>query len=132
VVDEAGRILLIRRTDNESWALPGGALDLGESLPDAAVRETQEETGVEVEVTGLVGLYTDPRHIILYTSNGEARQEFSAVFTARPAGGRPTPSVESSEVEWVEPAAIRGLPMDRSMRMRIDRYLPGEAEPYLG
>ena len=54
VVDEAGRLLLIHRTDNDNWALPGGALDLGESLPDAAIRETLEETGVRVEITGLV------------------------------------------------------------------------------
>jgi 8-oxo-dGTP pyrophosphatase MutT (NUDIX family) len=69
-------------------------LDLGESLPDTAVRETLEETGVRAEVTGLVGIYTDPRHVILYTSNGEARQEFSVVFTAgrSPESRRRAPS----------------------------------------
>jgi len=132
VVDDEGRILLIHRTDNDNWALPGGAMDLGESLPGAAVRETFEETGVQVEVSGLVGIYTDPRHIILYTSDGEARQEFSVVFTARPVGGEPTPSAESREVRWVESQGIGGLTMDRSMRMRIDRYLAGEEKPYLG
>ena len=96
VVNDAGEILLIRRTDNDNWALPGGAMDLGESLPDTAVRETAEETGIDVEITGLVGIYTDPRHVILYTSNGEVRQEFSVVFTARPVGGTPTPSDEST------------------------------------
>jgi ADP-ribose pyrophosphatase YjhB (NUDIX family) len=131
-VNDAGHILLIHRTDNDNWALPGGAMDLGESLPEAAVRETFEETGVRVEVTGLVGIYTDPRHIILYTSNDEARQEFSVVFTARPVGGEPTPSAESREVRWVAPDAIRDLAMDRSMRLRIDRYLAGEEKPYLG
>ena len=114
--NDAGEILLIRRTDNDNWALPGGAMDLGESLPDAAVRETAEETGIDVEITGLVGIYTDPRHVILYTSNGEVRQEFSVVFAARPVGGTPTPSDESREVRWVAPAAIATLPMDRSMR----------------
>jgi 8-oxo-dGTP pyrophosphatase MutT (NUDIX family) len=132
VVNDAGHILLIHRTDNDNWALPGGAMDLGESLPEAAVRETLEETGVCVEVTGLVGIYTDPRHVILYTSNGEARQEFSVVFTARPVGGEPTPSAESRDVRWVAPDAIRELAMDRSMRLRIDRYLAGEEKPYLG
>jgi ADP-ribose pyrophosphatase YjhB (NUDIX family) len=132
VINDAGEILLIRRTDNDNWALPGGAMDLGESLPDAAIRETLEETGVQVELTGLVGIYTDPRHVILYTSNGEVRQEFSVVFTARPVGGEPTPSDESREVHWVARDAIDSLTMDRSMRMRINQYLAEDRKPYFG
>jgi ADP-ribose pyrophosphatase YjhB (NUDIX family) len=132
VVDDAERLLLIRRTDNGNWALPGGAMDLGESLPAAAVRETLEETGVHVEVTGLVGIYTDPRHVILYTSDGEVRQEFSVVFTARPLAGDPTPSDESREVRWVAPDAVGALQMDRSMRLRIGHYLAGGPKPHLG
>ena len=107
VVNDAGEILLIRRSDNDNWALPGGAIDLGESVAQAAVRETREETGIDCEITGLVGIYTDPKHIILYTSNGEARQEFSIVLTARPVGGQPTPSDESTEVRWVPPAEVQ-------------------------
>jgi len=132
VVNDTGEILLIRRADNDNWALPGGAMDLGESLPGAAVRETAEETGVQVEVTGLVGIYTDPRHVILYTSNGEVRQEFSVVFTARPLGGTPTPSDESREVRWVGRDTVSTLAMDRSMRMRIEHYLAGTGTPHLG
>lgn len=132
VVDESGSLLLIRRTDNDNWALPGGAMDPGESMTDCAVRETLEETGIHVEVTGLVGIYTDPRHVILYTSNGEARQEFSIVYTARPIGGTPTPSSESREVHWVAPADVEGLQMHQSMRLRISHYLAGNGKPHLG
>ena len=74
VVNDASEILLIRRTDNGNWAVPGGAVDLGESVAQAAVRETLEESGIECAITGIVGIYSDPRHVILYTSNGEARQ----------------------------------------------------------
>jgi ADP-ribose pyrophosphatase YjhB (NUDIX family) len=132
VTNQAGELLLIRRADNDNWALPGGAMDLGESLVDAARRETAEETGIRVEITGLVGIYTDPSHVILYTSNGEVRQEFSVVFTARPISGQPTPSDESREVHWVPPEAVGPLAMDRSMRMRINHYLSGYRRPHLG
>lgn len=131
VENDLDEILLIRRTDNDNWALPGGAMELGESLPDAAVRETLEETGVQVVITGLVGIYTDPRHVILYTSNGEARQECSIVFAARPVGGTPTPSDESREVRWFG-GGIAALQMDRSMRLRLDHYLYGGGRPHLG
>jgi len=132
VVNDTGQVLLIRRTDNDNWALPGGAMDLGESLLDAARRETAEETGVQVQITGLVGIYTDPRHVIHYTSNDEVRQEFSIVFTARPVSGAPRPSSESAEVHWVAPQQIATLRMDRSMRMRIAHYLAGHEAPHLG
>ena len=126
VVNDAGEILLIRRSDNDNWALPGGAIDLGESVSQAAIRETKEETGIDCEITGLVGIYTDPGHIILYTSNGEARQEFSIVLRARAVGGQTTPSDESTEVRWVPPSEAETYDMDRSMRLRIRHYIwPG-------
>jgi ADP-ribose pyrophosphatase YjhB (NUDIX family) len=132
VTNDNGDILMISRTDNDNWAIPGGAMDLGESLPQTAVRETKEETGIDCEVTGLVGIYTDPKHVLLYTSDGEARQEFSVVFTARYLGGEPTPSSESREVHWVAAADVEKLTMDRSMRLRIGHYLERRPEPYLG
>jgi ADP-ribose pyrophosphatase YjhB (NUDIX family) len=132
VVNDQGEILMIRRTDNDNWAVPGGGMDLGESITDAAVRETQEETGITCEVTGLVGIYTNPRHVILYTSNGEVRQEFSIVFTARSVGGALRPSSESSEPQWVSPATVASLQMHPSMRQRIQHYLDKRPEPFLG
>jgi uncharacterized protein YgiB involved in biofilm formation len=76
-----------------------------------------------------VGIYSDPKHVILYTSNGEARQEFSIVLTARAVSGKPTPSSESSEVRWVPVSAISGYVMDRSMRLRINDYLDHRQSP---
>jgi ADP-ribose pyrophosphatase YjhB (NUDIX family) len=132
VTNADGDVLLIRRSDNQNWAVPGGAIDLGESMVQAAVRETKEETGIDCEVTGLVGIYTDPKHVILYTSNGEARQEFSILLTARATGGAPTRSDESSEVRWVPRSSLDGCAMDRSMRLRLGHFLEGRVGPYLG
>ncbi|GII34171.1 NUDIX hydrolase [Planotetraspora mira] len=132
VTNDAGDVLMIRRSDNDNWAVPGGAIDLGESLPEAAVRETLEETGIRCEITGIVGTYTDPKHVILYTSNGEARQEFSIVLTARAVSGAPTPSSESTEARWVPRDQVEALPMDRSMRLRISHYFTDTALPYIG
>ena len=131
VVNDAGEILMIRRTDNDNWAVPGGAIDLGESVAQAAVRETREESGIECEITGIVGIYSDPKHVILYTSNGEARQEFSIVLTARPLSGQPTPSSESSEVRWVPVSEARDYTMDRSMRIRINDYVARKESPVI-
>jgi 8-oxo-dGTP pyrophosphatase MutT (NUDIX family) len=132
VVNGDGALLMIHRSDNDNWALPGGAMDLGESLIETAVRETKEETGIDCRVTGLVGMYTDPKHVILYTSNGEVRQEFSVVFLAHPTGGQPKPSSETREVVWVDRSVAGELRMDRSMRLRIGHFLEGRPTPYLG
>lgn len=120
VLDDAGtRLLLICRDDNGNWSMPGGAMDPGESLTDCAVREAWEETGVDIEVTGVGGIWTDPRHRVEY-SDGEVRQEFTVVYTARAIGGEPTSSAESVKVEWVPLDDVEGLPMDRSQRVRLD------------
>lgn len=129
VTNEADEILMIRRSDNDNWALPGGAIDLGESVAQAAIRETKEETGIDCQITGLVGIYSDPKHVIHYTSNDEVRQEFSIVLTAHPTGGHPTPSDESREVHWVKVGALDGLRMHRSMRERITHHLEKRSYP---
>ncbi|MEU0521939.1 NUDIX domain-containing protein [Streptosporangium sp. NPDC006007] len=131
VVDDRGRILLQRRVDNGLWALPGGGMDLTESVPQAAVREVREETGYDVEVTGLVGLYTDARHIIAY-SDGEVRRQFNVCLTARLVGGTLAVSDESTDVRWVDREEIKTLPMHDTQRLRIEHFLDGAATPYIG
>lgn len=132
VINGEGHLLLICRTDNGNWAMPGGAMDPGERLAEAGIRETEEETGIRVEITGLVGIYTDPGHVIYYTRDGECRQECSFVFAARPLSGEPTPSNESSQVHWAPPAEIDDYTIHPSMRLRITHALEGRAQPYIG
>ncbi|MFI9814001.1 NUDIX hydrolase [Saccharothrix variisporea] len=129
VQDPTGRLLMIRRTDNDKYAIPGGGQDVGETLAQAVVREVEEETGIHVEVTGLVGLYSNPNHVIAY-DDGEVRQEFSICFRAQPIGGELRTSNESKEVLWVEPNRLPDLDIHPSIRLRIEHGLSNRAEPY--
>ncbi|MFJ3781075.1 NUDIX hydrolase [Streptomyces sp. NPDC090093] len=132
VRDDEGRLLLIHKTDNGLWALPGGGHDIGERIGDTAVREVREETGIEVEVDNIVGLYTDPDHVLAY-DDGEVRQQFSICFRAHPVGGSLRTSSESKEVRWVNPADLDDLDIHPSMRLRIRHGLDeSRREPYLG
>ena len=79
----------------------------------------------------MAGIYSDPGHVIHYTSNDEVRREFSIVLTARPVAGQPTPSAESREVRWVGPEDLGGYTMDRSMRKRVDDYLRQPGAPVI-
>ena len=99
--------------------MPGGAQDPGESLSATAVRETVEETGITVRPVDVVGIFTDPRHVIHYTSNDQVRQEFSVVYRAEYVSGEPTPSPETPRVEWIAVEDLDSLAMDRSQRDRI-------------
>lgn len=129
-VQRDGKILLIQRSDNGNWSMPGGAQDPGESLTRTAVRETLEESGVHVRVTGLVGIFTDPRHVVHYTSNDEVRQEFTVIYRADYLHGYPTESDESIRVGWFTADEVGELPMDPSQRKRLD-WAMRQKEPYI-
>ncbi|MGW2082309.1 NUDIX domain-containing protein [Streptomyces sp. NPDC001939] len=131
VTDAQGRILLQRRRDNDLWALPGGGMEMSDSLPGTAVREVKEETGLDVEITGLVGTYTDPRHVIAY-SDGEVRRQFNVCFTARVTGGDLAISDESTELRFVAPDELESLPMHHTQRLRLQHFLEKRPTPYLG
>ena len=131
VEDGEGRILMIHKVDNDLWALPGGGHDVGESISDTVVREVKEETGYDVEVTGIVGTYTNPRHVMAY-DNGEVRQQFSIAFRARLVGGAAKTSSESKEVRWVSQAELASLELHPSMRQRIEHFLARRSEPFIG
>jgi ADP-ribose pyrophosphatase YjhB (NUDIX family) len=126
-----GELLMIHRTDNDLWALPGGGHDIGETISQTVEREVLEETGIQVEVTGLVGIYTNPDHVMAY-DDGEVRQQFSICFTARPTGGTLTTSSESRQVVWVDPAELDDLDIHPSMRLRIAHALADLPRPYIG
>lgn len=129
VLDQDDQLLMIRRTDNGYYALPGGRHELGETMTQTVVRETEEETGIIVEATSLVGIYSNPDHVMAY-DDGEVRQEFSICFRARPVRGTPRISDESSEVVWVPRKELAGIEVHPSIRLRIDHGFRTDAPPY--
>jgi len=129
ILDSDDRVLMIRRTDSGLYAIPGGAQEVGETISQAVVREVQEETGIDVEPSDLIGVYSDPEHVIAFT-DGEVRQEFSICFRAHPTGGQLRTSNESSEVLWIGRSDLDSLNIHPSIRLRIDHGYAKRESPY--
>lgn len=117
--DERGHVLLIRRGDGRGWSLPGGIMEPGERIADCVVRETREETGLEVEPLRLVGIYSDPAFMQITFPNGDQAHLVSATFECRVVGGRLRPDGEESlEVAYFAPDALpRGILCDHESRI---------------
>lgn len=127
VTDRSGRILLHRRSDNDLWGLPGGGMELGESISQTIVREVREETGLDVEPRYVIGIYTNPRHVIAF-ADGEVRQEFSVCFACKIVGGALRVSEESSELAFFSVKHIANLEMHESIRQRVSDYRRGRTQ----
>jgi ADP-ribose pyrophosphatase YjhB (NUDIX family) len=98
--DENGRILLVRQSDNNKWATIGGSVEIDEDPAVTAVREAQEEAGVEVELTRLVTALGGPQFRLTYP-NGDRTSYVSLVYEARVIGGEPAPDHdETIDVGW--------------------------------
>ena len=125
----AGEILLHKRADSGLWSIPGGKQEPGESIRQTAVREAKEETGYDVELTRLVGIFSDPGHVVAY-SDGEVRQEFSVCFAAVVVGGERTLSVESDDVRFCAAEELQDLAIHESIRFRLSNFLDHRSEPW--
>jgi 8-oxo-dGTP pyrophosphatase MutT (NUDIX family) len=131
VRDEQGRLLLVQRCDSGAWEFPGGRMDVGESAIEAAVRETAEEAGLRVRITGLVGLFTDPAFVIQPVA-GEIRQPFVVCFHGVAEWGSPRPDkIEIADAGWFEPAQVEAVSLEPGARRWIHRAIAGSSEPYL-
>jgi ADP-ribose pyrophosphatase YjhB (NUDIX family) len=110
VVRRAGNareILLMKRSDNEHWGLPGGYVEPGESVVVATEREIREETGYEIDVGRLVGVYSDPRTQVIEYADRRRVQAINLCFDAV-AGeqGEVTTPQETLEVGFFDATAL--------------------------
>ncbi len=124
VTDPDGRIVLHRRVDNGLWALPGGQIELGESVRAGVIREVREETGLDVLAEYIIGVYSDPDHVMAY-DDGEVRQEFSVCVKCQLIEGPLAASSESHTVQWVRPDVVDHLDMHPRIRARVSDFLGG-------
>jgi ADP-ribose pyrophosphatase YjhB (NUDIX family) len=107
VIDDDGQVLVAQRRDNGKWQLPGGVLELDESIHQGVRREVLEETGVLVEPERLTGVYKNLTLGVV-----------ALVFRARVVQGEPRPTEESAHVEWWTPATVEER-MDETFAVRI-------------
>lgn len=115
---EKEKILLIRRKDNGKWAVPGGYMETGESFSEACKREVLEETGLNVHINRLIGIYTSPNLLLEYP-DGNKWQLVVLHFEAECAGGELTLSEETTEIGFFSLAEISKLEMNGLDKKRI-------------
>jgi 8-oxo-dGTP pyrophosphatase MutT (NUDIX family) len=108
IFDEQGRIFLTRRTDNGQWCLPGGGMESGESVAEACEREVWEETGLRVHVTRLVGVYSHPDQLVVY-SDGNKAHIVALHFETNILGGEPGLSNETTEFGYFTLEQLEGM-----------------------
>lgn len=116
-----GRVLLAQRARGPAsgaWSLPGGRVESGESVAEAALRELMEEVGVEAEIVGLAG-YVD---VIPGPDRGPSAQHFVVLaFAARWRAGEAATGPEAADVRWVDPATLGGLAVTRGLGQIVGR-----------
>src|SRR5271167_4924204 len=101
VFNEQRQVLLVKRTDNGLWCIPGGHVDLGETLVQACLRELVEETGLTGEVIRLAGIYSDPKNS-LHIAQGSEWHTVCVTFLCKIIGGTITSSEETSEIRYFD------------------------------
>lgn len=99
VVDAGHRLLMMKRTDSGLWGVPGGAVELGEIIEDAAKRETKEETNLEIGEMSLFGVFSGPELYYKYP-NGDEVYNVSIVYVSRDWRGEVRLNEEHNEWRW--------------------------------
>lgn len=115
---ERRKILLTRRADNGRWCLPGGHVEPGETVAEACIREMREETGLDVRIVRLIGVYSSPHFVLDYGERGRF-QVVGLNFEVEPIGGALGLSNETIGVGYFSAAEIAALDLLEHHRERI-------------
>ncbi len=110
LLNDKGQILFEKRRDCGMWGLPGGKIDAGESIEQTAIREAKEETGFNIQVMRLLGVYSDPKdHLVAYLPSKDVAQLVDIVLEAKIVSGILTTSDESEELRFFD---LKALPSE--------------------
>lgn len=126
VRDGEGRLLLEKRSDCGMWGFPGGRVEPGETVEQAACREVLEETGLTIRIERLIGVYSDPaERMVVYPDNGDVRQLVDIFFEASIVSGELRLSHESEALRFFQPCDLPGLDLVRPAIRPLEHYLQG-------
>jgi 8-oxo-dGTP pyrophosphatase MutT (NUDIX family) len=127
IVDAANRLLMMKRSDNGSWGLPGGGVELGEELKTAASRELREETGLEGDRLNLFGIFSGREFFYRYP-NGDEVYGIMIVYLAQAWHGEVCLNDEHTEWDWF---AAADIPADLNPLIIpiIEKYIRGDLTP---
>ena len=131
ILDGQGRVLLQKRADNGFWGLPGGMIDIGETVEQGAIREVLEETGLHVTLKRLVGIYSDPKaHCVMIYPGDVIVPGVTIAFECHVRSGELMISEESTDISYFSGDA---LPEDTliSHHIRIQDALANQMAPFI-
>ncbi len=124
------KVLLTRRADNEMWCLPGGMIEAGESAAEGCEREVHEETGLQVRVTRLTGVYSDPHHVIVYPDGNQACI-VALNFEVELLSGEPGLSSETTGVDWFPVREAMAMDLFHGHAERVRDALAGQEAAFI-
>jgi 8-oxo-dGTP diphosphatase len=122
VENEEGKILLVK-THHGGWVYPGGQVEVGENLIDALAREVKEESGIDIEITSLLGIYTNSCIHKWYDGVTDVPTKLMLDYVCKPVGGELATSEETSDSRWVEKEEVLNFITDPAIQTRFRAYL---------
>ena len=131
ILDETKtKVLLTERADNKQWCLPSGGVDPGETVEETCIREVYEETGLNVRVTRLVGVYSDPHRLVEYPDGNKAHV-VALSFVAEIIGGELGLSDETTDFGYYSVEEMDELEMLLNHKERIVDALKNSPAPFI-
>jgi len=122
VENEKGQVLLVK-TQHGGWVWPGGQVEVGENLMDALIRETKEESGIDVAVSYLFGVSSNTGVHKWHDGVTDVPTKVMLDFVCKPVGGELCTSDETSECRWVEKDKVLDMITAPAIRTRYQAYL---------